>query len=120
MRNRAAGFFVQQAVPVNHFVIGVRQQREVEAGLVFQFVAQEFGFVVRVNADGQNFDFVAVLFFEQRFQLSKLSSAPRSPVSAIKHQHDGFLVLVIGQRNRLAVLIFQREVRSRFADFDSG
>lgn len=120
MRHWAAGFFVQQSVPINHFVIGVGKQREIETGLVFQLVAQEFGFVVRINADGQNFDFVTVLFFEQRFQLSKLSSAPRSPVAAIKHQNDGFLVFVIRQRNRLAVLIFQREVRSGFADFDPG
>jgi hypothetical protein len=64
MWRRAAGFFVQQTVPINYFVIGVRQQREVETRLVFQLVAQELCFVVRVNADGQNFDFVAVLFFE--------------------------------------------------------
>ena len=65
MWNRAISFFVQQTISINHFVVSIRKQREVETGLVFQLVAQKFGFVVRVNADGQDFDFVAVIFFEQ-------------------------------------------------------
>lgn len=65
MRDCAAGFFVEQTVTINHFVIGIGQQWEIEPGLVFQFVTKEFGFIVRINADSQNFDFIAVLFFEQ-------------------------------------------------------
>lgn len=65
MRYRAIGFFVQQSVTINNFVIGIRQQWEVKSRLVFQLVPQELSFVSRVNADGQNFDFVAVLFFEK-------------------------------------------------------
>ena len=65
MRNCAIGFVVQQSVTINDFVIGIRQQREVETGLVFQLVAQELSLVAWVNADGQNFDFVAVLFLKK-------------------------------------------------------
>lgn len=64
MRNRAAGFVIEQSVTVNHAMVCVRQQREIKAGFVFQLVAQKQGFVVRINADGQNFDFILVLFFE--------------------------------------------------------
>jgi hypothetical protein len=88
VRDRAPGLFVEQAVAIDDFVVGVREQREVEAGLVFQFVAQEFRFVVRIDADGEDFDSIAELFFQQGFQLSKLSRAPGSPVAAVKDQHD--------------------------------
>ena len=119
MRDRAFGLFVEQSVTINHAMIGVREQREIEARLVFQFVACEQCFVVRVNADGEDFDFVAVLFFEQRFQLSKLNVAVRSPVAAIEDEHDGLLAAIIGERDGFAVLIFEREIGRGLASLDA-
>jgi len=51
---------------------------------------------VRIDADGQNLDLVTILFFEERFQLTKLFGAPRSPIAAIKDQHDGIFAAIIG------------------------
>lgn len=91
MWNGSFRFVIEQSVSVNNFVIHIREHGVINAGLPFQAFPQGNGFVTRVNADGENFDFIPVLFIRERFQLSKLSGAVGSPVPAIKHQHNGFL-----------------------------
>jgi hypothetical protein len=99
-------------------MIWIREQRKVEARIAFEFVAQELGSLMRVDADGEDFDAVAVLARKQRFQLAKLIGAIRSPVAAIEDQHDCFLIAITRERNRLAVLIFEREIGRFLANFE--
>jgi hypothetical protein len=106
MWQRTAGLFIEQAVTINHAMIGVGKHREIAAGLVFQFFAQEAGLVVRVNADGEDGNFVTIVFIEQCFQLTKLSRAIRSPVATIKDQYDCLFAAIGGERDGFTVLIF--------------
>lgn len=119
MWDGALGTFIQQSVPINDAVVSVGKHGEINAGLIFEFVAQEVRLVVRVYAHGQDFDLVAVGFVYNRFQLAKLSSAPRSPIAAIEHQHDGLFAAISRKVDGFAVLIFQHEIGRGVTGFDA-
>ena len=87
--------------------------------MVFQLVPQKNRLVMWVNADGKDLRSFAQSFVEQRFQLSKLRRAVDSPVAAVEDEHDGFLAAIIGERDRLAILIFEGKIRRGVAGFDT-
>src|SRR6185436_6370658 len=64
MWQRAAGLIIEQAIAINHAMIGVGEHWEIDAGLVFELLAQEMSFVVWVNANGENGDFVTIGFIK--------------------------------------------------------
>jgi hypothetical protein len=65
MWHDALRFFVEQTVTINHAMIRVGQQREVLSGFVVEFVTHVLGFVVWVNADGEDFDLGVRRVFQQ-------------------------------------------------------
>jgi hypothetical protein len=100
VRDGAAGPVVEQPVAVNDAVVGVGEQRKIKAGLAFEFFAQELRLVGRVNADGEDFDAVAALRGDERFQLPELSGAVRSPVAAVEDEDDRLAPAVVRERDR--------------------
>ncbi len=65
VRNRALRFFIEQAVTINHAVVGIRKQGKIQTMFIFDFVEHLLRFVVRVNADSKDFDLGFGRFFEQ-------------------------------------------------------
>lgn len=95
MRKRTPGALIQQPVPVDDAMIGIRKHGEIVAFGFPDLVEHYFGLVVGINADGKYLDLVPVFLIEERFQLTQLRGAVWSPVSSIKDQHDMFFSSVI-------------------------
>lgn len=70
MRDRPARIDIEQTVTVDHLVVRIREQRELIPLLLADLVDQDLRFVVRIDADRQDFDLALVFLIEERFQLT--------------------------------------------------
>ena len=88
---------VKNAVAVDHFVIFVFEQRKIELAVeaLAQHLAEFFRFLVVVDANREDLDFIFLRLGQQTFQLPELFDAEGSPVAAVENQDDGFLAAEI-------------------------
>jgi hypothetical protein len=95
---------IKDPIAIYNLVALVLEKGKVVApGKLFLEFGDEFpGGLVAVDAHGQD---LRVIFSNYVFQLAELARAIRSPVAAVKDQHDAFLAAVVGKRNILAVMV---------------
>jgi hypothetical protein len=74
---------------------------------------------MRINADGEDFSRLFVLFRQKAFQLPELFGAVGSPMAAIEDQDDILAPAEIRERDSFARHVFESEVGSLLADLDS-
>jgi len=85
---------IEDTVTVDHLVVFIFEQRKIEFPFkaVTHHLGKLFGFRVSVDADGEDLHFLLFRFGQKALQLPELTDAERSPIAAIKYQHDGFIV----------------------------
>ena len=85
---------IEDPVAIDHLVVFIFEQRKIEFPFkaVTHHLGKLFGFRVSVDADGEDLHFLLFRFGQKALQLPELTDAERSPIAAIKYQHDGFIV----------------------------
>ena len=84
---------VKNAVAVDNFVIFVLEQWEIELAVeaFAQHLAEFLRFLVIVDADGEDLDFIFLRFGQKAFQLPELFYAEGSPITSVENQYDRLL-----------------------------
>jgi hypothetical protein len=107
-------------VTIDHFVIPVFEEREVELAVesLAQRLGEFFRFLVVIRAHREDLHFLFLLFRQNAFQLPELFETEGSPVASIENQHNRLLVAKVRERDSFSIRVLEREIGSGLSDFD--
>ena len=109
---QASSVWIEQAVAVDDLVLGVGEEWKVD--LAAELFSDSLDGLERVfgavGADRDDLSFGAGLFIQQLRQLAELGDAKRSPVPAVKHQHNLLVSAKLRQGHHPPGFIGQTEV----------